>query len=49
MLTMVVTFTAGNQFSVSSTASILLDSFRDYANANNGLGNIPRDNIMLLT
>ncbi len=47
---MVITFTAGNRFPVLSDASLLIRSFRSYANnATGGLGGIARDNIMLLT
>ncbi len=47
---MVITFTAGNRFTVFSDAVLLINSFRSYVNnATGGLGGIARDNIMLLT
>ena len=46
---MVITFATRDPFPVSSDAGFLIDSFQNYSSSIDGLRNVSRDNIMLLT
>jgi len=49
VLTMAITYSSRDPYTVSSDTIVLLESFRNYSLDPSGLQNLSRDNMMLLT